>query len=207
MNSRQKKELQENLDFVRQNLGAGEPELPLSLSGAVLRQKAAVTAKTTTYQPWKKMLPLACAFVLVAGIGLSSMGGMKAASTDDTAEQKIALAEATAFALEDTVAENPQASSLAAVEVTTQFITHTAAEDSRELFLELYPEMTDVDIFTLVEGGRTYLVVRNDYGDSVRSIAILGNEMEDVPGENLTIRDVESGKELVFDAYSLQPIQ
>lgn len=220
MNSRKQQELEENLRFVRERLPKDQPALPPGLSSEILLQKAKLSPKrSSTYRPfrWQKAAAMACALVLVAVLGVYSLwtdpkslsreapeaAYNTASDIESSTESDTAAPSAAQFAVSPQTASSESGTAGA---YSTSVESYPATAESRELFRQRYPEMSDADIYTLVEGGSTYLVIRNDYGDCCRSIAVLGNEMEEGEGETLRIRDKDSGRELSFDPYSLAPL-
>lgn len=209
------KELQQDILWLREKLEAiGEPELPLVLSGELLKQRAQAKPRAG-FSPWRKLLPLTCALVFVAAVGLwSSFSSWKSSdnmveNTNLAAEPKMAAysveSAPAAFAL---TAEDASVAGATAKETTERSVTvstYKAEDNSREELRTLYPA---IEFYTLNEDGESWTVLCLRGFDGERAVAVLANEAEVYNETDYeVVRDSNTGKELRFDALTLEWIE
>ena len=82
MNREKEREYQENLAYLKEKMPSKEVELPMKLQAEMLKQRALAGEKATdtalNYR-WKNVVAMACALVMIAGIGI--FGSMNRPST------------------------------------------------------------------------------------------------------------------------------
>ena len=73
MNREKEREYQENLAYLKDKMPNKEVELPMKLQAEMLKQRALAGEKATNTAPnyrWKNAVAMACALVMIAGIGI-----------------------------------------------------------------------------------------------------------------------------------------
>lgn len=73
MNREKEREYQENLAYLKDKMPNKEVELPMKLQAEMLKQRALAGEKASNAAPnyrWKNVVAMACAFVMIAGIGI-----------------------------------------------------------------------------------------------------------------------------------------
>lgn len=196
-------ELQQDILWLRQKLEPmGEPELPLVLSGEILKQRAQ-TVRKNHFSPWRKMIPLTLGIAIVSAVGL--WNGFKIAKTNDSTnlDEETQMAS---YSLEEMAAVPQLASSMTRVaEYSVEIETHIVDRDSKRVLRELYPGVKFYSL-SFVGDFWTVICVHGIEGEAV--VAVRSDEAEVLEEEQCyVVHEIESGKELRFDLMTLKKVK
>lgn len=209
MSQKKEQELQQNIEYFRGKLPTEEPELPYALQAEVLKQKLLTEEKTKTAisYPWKKLLPMACALVMVAVLGVSPlmMSGNRTAVADNNAEPQVV-----SYALEQRTAEAPLDADTEEVSTLGGRYTVMTLWKTWEDCRDSYPSIDEDRVYIISENGASVTIIDclPDNGGERSAIAVLGGDCDvSFTDEKVTVTEIESGSQLHFTALTLEPLE
>lgn len=197
MNLEKEREMQENMDIIRQNLPK-EVQLPPALQGQYLLQRAQVQERKAPVL-WKKWAVAACSLMFIAMVGVGMMPQSQNKDINRMAQKAAPMAYSAA------PAECAAEESAAAVEMNVGIRTHTAAgEDALDVLKELYP---GVQVFSFNDAAKKYTVF-SFHGEESHYLAFLGATVGyDIIDGEIVITELDSGKTMRFDAATFEQLK
>ena len=209
MNREKEREYQENLAYLKDKMPNKEVELPMKLQAEMLKQRALAGEKATNTAPnyrWKNAVAMACALVMIAGIGI--FGSMNRPSAVDMAAGNTAPASMKAAPEMQSAAYSPAPKMAPSNTFGSHYEVSVFSQNWEDAKAD-YSDVGEKQVHIFDENaGEFMLISSRPNGELKGKIVILGANLSVTTEEGcIVVSETVTNQQMKFDEITLERLQ
>lgn len=205
MNREKEREYQENLAYLKDKMPNKEVELPMKLQAEMLKQRALAGEKATNTAPnyrWKNAVAMACALVMIAGIGI--FGSMNRPS----AVENLAPASMKAAPEMQSAAYSPAPKMAPSNTLGGHYEVSVFSQNWEDAKAD-YSDIGEKQVHIFDENAREFMLIISRPNDELKGkIVILGANLSVTTDEGcIVVSETVTNQQMKFDEITLERLQ